>query len=198
MGHIFIYLWWQTIKAIDFKKKIIEFPTPIIIELSSLLLSSLLRHWLSMFVNVYAHNRNQTEFRVTRVGTFEVCVSTHVALRVYILPVLASQLHFLTSIETLNSAIIQASQSYESRETCCTAEWLYGSIVILWFVQKYDSLSLVSIWSWMCRNSVVNVIEIEKEFISTTVTTCLRPYGNQVLSSRVYCVLTNSKVTRLS
>ena len=33
----------------------------------------------------------------------------------------------------------------------------------------------------MCRNSVVNVIEIEKESISTTVTTCLRPYGNQAL-----------------
>ena len=33
----------------------------------------------------------------------------------------------------------------------------------------------------MCRNSVVNVIEIEKESISTTVTTCLRPYENQAL-----------------
>ena len=34
----------------------------------------------------------------------------------------------------------------------------------------------------MCRNSVANVIEIEKESISTTVTTCLRPYGNQALA----------------
>ena len=33
----------------------------------------------------------------------------------------------------------------------------------------------------MCRNSVVNVVEIEKESISTTVTTCLRPYRNQAL-----------------
>ena len=41
--------------------------------------------------------------------------------------------------------------------------------------------SLVSIWSWMCRNSGVNVVEIEKESISTTVTTCLRPYGNQAI-----------------
>ena len=29
--------------------------------------------------------------------------------------------------------------------------------------------------------SVVNVIEIEKESISRTVTTCLRPYGNQAV-----------------
>ena len=31
---------------------------------------------------------------VTRVGTFEVCVPTHVALRMFIMQVLASQLHF--------------------------------------------------------------------------------------------------------
>ena len=41
----------------------------------------------------------------------------------------------------------------------------------------------------MCRNSVVNVVETEKESISTvrhvydTVTTCLRPYGNQALEN---------------
>ena len=35
----------------------------------------------------------------------------------------------------------------------------------------------------MCRNNVVNVIEVEKESISTTITTCLRPYGNQALQS---------------
>ena len=38
----------------------------------------------------------------------------------------------------------------------------------------------------MCRNSVVNVIEIEKESISTTVATCLRPYGNQALIPRCF------------
>ena len=32
--------------------------------------------------------------RVIRVGTFEVCVPTHVALRMFIMQVLASQLHF--------------------------------------------------------------------------------------------------------
>ena len=37
----------------------------------------------------------------------------------------------------------------------------------------------------MCRNSVVNVVEIKKESISTTVTTCLRPYGNQALRIKI-------------
>ena len=35
--------------------------------------------------------------RVTGVGTFEVCVPTHVALRMFIMQVLASQLHFLAN-----------------------------------------------------------------------------------------------------
>ena len=36
-------------------------------------------------------------YRVTRVGTFEVCVPTHVALRMFIMQVLVSQLHFLAN-----------------------------------------------------------------------------------------------------
>ena len=35
--------------------------------------------------------------RVNRVGTFEVSVPTHVALRMFIMQVLASQLHFLAN-----------------------------------------------------------------------------------------------------
>ena len=35
--------------------------------------------------------------RATQVGTFEVCVHTYVALRMFIMRVLASQLHFLTN-----------------------------------------------------------------------------------------------------
>ena len=35
--------------------------------------------------------------KVTRVGTFEVYVPTHVALRMLIMQVLASQLHFLAN-----------------------------------------------------------------------------------------------------
>ena len=35
--------------------------------------------------------------KVTRVGTFEVSVPTHVALRMFIMQVLASQLHFLAN-----------------------------------------------------------------------------------------------------
>ena len=35
--------------------------------------------------------------RVTQVGTFEVGVPTHVALRMFIMEVLASQLHFLAN-----------------------------------------------------------------------------------------------------
>ena len=35
--------------------------------------------------------------RATRVGTFEVCVPTHVALRLFIMRVLASQWYFLTN-----------------------------------------------------------------------------------------------------
>ena len=35
--------------------------------------------------------------KTTRVGTFEVCVSTHVSLRMFIMQVLASQLPFLAN-----------------------------------------------------------------------------------------------------
>ena len=35
--------------------------------------------------------------RVTRFGTFEVCVPTHVALRMFIMHVLTSELHYLTN-----------------------------------------------------------------------------------------------------
>ena len=35
--------------------------------------------------------------KATRVGTFEVSVSTHVSLRMFIMQVLASQLHFLAN-----------------------------------------------------------------------------------------------------
>ena len=35
--------------------------------------------------------------KATRVGTFEVCVSTHVSLRMFIMQVLASQLPFLAN-----------------------------------------------------------------------------------------------------
>ena len=35
--------------------------------------------------------------RVARVGTFEVCVPIHVALRMFIMQVLPSQLHFLAN-----------------------------------------------------------------------------------------------------
>ena len=44
------------------------------------------------FATEYKINR-----RVTRVRTVEVCVPTHVALRMYIMQVLASQLHFLAN-----------------------------------------------------------------------------------------------------
>ena len=47
--------------------------------------------------SVKCKHRIETEDRVTRVGIFEVCLSTHVALRIFIMQVLASQLHFLAN-----------------------------------------------------------------------------------------------------
>ena len=49
-------------------------------------------HAVFAFDTEYLLNR-----RVTRVGTFEVCVPTHVALRIFIMQVLASQLLFLAN-----------------------------------------------------------------------------------------------------
>ena len=42
-------------------------------------------------------HRIEINRRATRVGTFEVCVSAHVALRMFIMQVLASQLPFLAN-----------------------------------------------------------------------------------------------------
>ena len=43
------------------------------------------------------NHRIEITRKATRVGTFEVCVSTHVALRMFIMQVLASQLPFLAN-----------------------------------------------------------------------------------------------------
>ena len=42
-------------------------------------------------------HRIELNRRVTRVGTYEVCVLTQVALRMFIMQVLTSQLHFLAN-----------------------------------------------------------------------------------------------------
>ena len=42
-------------------------------------------------------HRIEINRKATRVGTFEVCVSTHVSLRMFIIQVLASQLPFLAN-----------------------------------------------------------------------------------------------------
>ena len=42
-------------------------------------------------------HRIEINRKATRVGTFEVCVSTHVSLRIFIMQVLASQLPFLAN-----------------------------------------------------------------------------------------------------
>ena len=42
-------------------------------------------------------HRIEIDRKATRVGTFEVCVSTHVSLRMFIMQVLASQLPFLAN-----------------------------------------------------------------------------------------------------
>ena len=44
---------------------------------------------------------------------------------------------------------------------------------------NYDHNLAAKAWFQNGRECVVNVVEIKKESISTTVTTCLRPYGNQ-------------------
>ena len=43
------------------------------------------------------NHRIEINRKATRVGTFEVCVSTHVSLRMFIMQVLASQLPFLAN-----------------------------------------------------------------------------------------------------
>ena len=46
------------------------------------------------------NHRIEINRKATRVGTFEVCVSTHVSLRMFIMQVLASQLPFLANRNT--------------------------------------------------------------------------------------------------
>ena len=49
----------------------------------------------------YEH-RIEINRRATRVGTFEVCFPTHVALHMFLMRALASQLPFLANSEMLN------------------------------------------------------------------------------------------------
>ena len=44
-----------------------------------------------------SHRIENKQERVTRIGTFEVSFPTHVALRMFLMQVLASQLHFLAN-----------------------------------------------------------------------------------------------------
>ena len=48
-------------------------------------------------MSVAIDHRIEINRKATRVGTFEVCVSTHVSLRMFIMQVLASQLPFLAN-----------------------------------------------------------------------------------------------------
>ena len=50
-------------------------------------------------INMYSKCKHTIEInrRVTRVATFEVCVLTHITLRMFIMQVLANQLPFLAN-----------------------------------------------------------------------------------------------------
>ena len=51
----------------------------------------------ALSIRATLHHRTEINRKTTRVGTFEVCVSTHVSLRMFIMQVLASQLPFLAN-----------------------------------------------------------------------------------------------------
>ena len=57
--------------------------------------------WLSLLIEpvvlLPCSHRIEINRKATRVGTFEVCVSTHASLRMFIMQVLASQLPFLAN-----------------------------------------------------------------------------------------------------
>ena len=73
----------------------------------NILLLYILRIYSNTYINmclkyrntcsVTLHHRIEINRKATRVGTFEVCVSTHVSLRIFIMQVLASQLPFLAN-----------------------------------------------------------------------------------------------------
>ena len=66
--------------------------------------------------------------KATRVRTFEVCVSTHVSLRIFIMQVLASQLPFLANrnAEQAVPALFWPVNCIKiGGGVCCTAEWPY-------------------------------------------------------------------------
>ena len=62
----------------------------------SLLSSQVTRDVYSFYIAL-SETATQNRKSVTRVGTFEVSVPTYVALRMFIMQVLASQLHFLAN-----------------------------------------------------------------------------------------------------
>ena len=76
-----------------------------------------------------------TEYKInrrsTRVETFEVCVRTHVALRMVIMQVLTSQLFFLANRNAELAAPLLFWPVNKNRGTCCTAEWPYCLFFIL-------------------------------------------------------------------
>ena len=73
--------------------------------------------------------------------TFEVCVLAHIALRMFIMRVLASEFHFLANRNAglhSHSINILASQLHKNRETCCTAECPNCLFPILWSGAQVD------------------------------------------------------------
>ena len=87
-------------------------------------------------------HRIEINRKATRVGTFEVCVSTHVLLRMFIMQVLASQLPFLANrnAELAVPPLFWPDTCIKNRGTCCTAEWPYCLYPILW--RKFKSWSV--------------------------------------------------------
>ena len=80
-------------------------------------------------------HRIEINRKATRAGTFEVCVSTHVSLRMFIMQLLASQLSFLANrnAELAVPPLFWPVNCVKiDRGTCCTAEWSYCLYPILW------------------------------------------------------------------
>ena len=93
--------------------------------------------------------------RTTRVGPFEVCVPTHVALRKFIMRVLASQLHFLTNRNAgLTVPPLLWQVDYMG--------YMLNSRVVLLFILYTVILGICNLITTFLRNILLHILQKKK------------------------------------
>ena len=109
--------------------------------------------------------------RASCVGTFEVFEAAHVALRTLL--AFSQPVNCIFWPIGMLNWLVAASKLHKHRETCCTAEWLFYSFLILWYIYiivvivKFDSINASPPYSITLIGKYIIFVETDRMFVMT-------------------------------